>query len=650
MLTFRWTASDRERALPRHTRRLVAAVRAGRGGALFPPVLRACPEGVETCARELAGDRDARLIAGALARAALAPLVMRIEQLGAWCDAAASRCAGLLGPRLLAVDNAALFGPVLRDGFAACAAGGDGADDSTVEIDDDTATDPAIDAAGAAHRVAAPAPHTAVDAALDALFGGTRRTLARFLRRLARDLDGPLGAAGARGPVRELWTAPDETHNGGERVIRARFRAGGAWAYKPRPATGERMLIADRGSLFARLNALPAAARAVRLPTLRVVAGSGRDRRAYSWQEWIERPREWGTIRRSRRGDLALAACRLAPRDAERFWHRAGALAAACFAFGASDLHTGNLVVGRRRAARAAMAYPVDLEIALFPVARLADTGLIAAEHRGGHDRHGDAHDHVGFERLARWCTIGGPSAGFVEHRGGLALRRRTRAWARRETSSIVADTRGRIGFGAYAAAYLRGMFDLWTKLVCDRAELTAALQRAARDGFVRVVLRSTADYAAERDRRMLAPGTPAAQPLSPEERAQLARLDVPYFFRRATGGPLLWIDPATGAHRTAGRQPAGAPRQPPSPTICSGERFALLELGVALRDALTYVRSDLPRRRWRDRRRGVTISISGPRRGSVAFDWHRASRRVTYAWRGSTITVDVAALDEAAP
>jgi hypothetical protein len=614
MLTFPWAMPDRfvsRPPLPDHTRRLVEAVRSGRGGGLFPPVIRICSEGVEAAARELGGARDAGLIAGALARPRLAPLVSRIERLGAWCEATAARHAEVIAPRLLTVDNPRLFGALIGAGFVACAAA----------------------------RGAAPG------AVLAAMFDGTQRALARFLRRLTRDLGGALAAAGVRGPVRDLWIAPDEAHNGGERVIRAEFRAGGAWAYKPRPATGERMLLADTGSLFAALNALPPGSGEVRLPTLRVLPGGGRERRAYSWQEWIERPRQWGTIRTSARGELALAACRLSPRDAARFWQHTGALTAACFAFGASDLHTGNLVVGRRRAVREPLAYPVDLEVCLFPVERLTETGLVNDERdRGNH--------HVGFERVARWCTVGGPLAGFAERPGGLRLRRRTRAWARRETSSVVADTRGRVGFGAYACAYLRGMFDLWTKLVCERDRVAALVRRAAQGGVVRVLVRPTAAYAGELDRRVLgAPRSPRAPRarLSREERAQLGRLDVPYFFRRATGGPLLWIDPATGAHRAAGRQPGGEARQPPSTAILAGERFALLELGVALRDAIAYVFADLPRRRWRDRRLGVRIAIDEPGRGRVAFDWREADRRVTYAWRGATVTLDVAALTGAA-
>src|SRR5262249_54530017 len=107
-----WSMPDRtvlRPPLPDHTRRLVEAVRTGRGGGLFPPVIRICPEGVEAAARELGGERDAGLIATALARPRLAPLVARIERLGAWCEAAAAQHAAVIAPRLLSVDNPRLF-------------------------------------------------------------------------------------------------------------------------------------------------------------------------------------------------------------------------------------------------------------------------------------------------------------------------------------------------------------------------------------------------------------------------------------------------------------------------------------------------------------------------------------------------------------
>src|SRR5882672_9281526 len=121
MLMFPWSTPDRMPPLPDHTRRLVEAVSTGRGGGLFPPVIRTCPEGVEADARELSGPRDAGLVAAALAQPRLAALVARIERLGAWCEAAAARCTDAIAPRVLAVDNPRLFGAVICAGFVACA-------------------------------------------------------------------------------------------------------------------------------------------------------------------------------------------------------------------------------------------------------------------------------------------------------------------------------------------------------------------------------------------------------------------------------------------------------------------------------------------------------------------------------------------------
>jgi hypothetical protein len=194
-------------------------------------------------------------------------------------------------------------------------------------------------------------------------------------------------------------------------------------------------------------------------------------------------------------------------------------------------------------------------------------------------------------------------------------------------------------------------MFDLWTKLCCARDEIAALLVRASQGAFVRVLVKPTAAYTDELDRRLLGCARTAHAPrgrFSREERAQLGRLDVPYFFRRATGGPLLWLDPATGARRIAGPQRVSDPRQAPSPSVRAGERLELIELGVALRDAIAYVFDELPRHALHDRRRRTRIEALRADRGSVAFEWPEADRRLTYAWRGDTVTLEIAALGEA--
>lgn len=567
--------------------------------------------------RALRGRADADRVAWALAQPGFRPLQVLLEELHTWSQLVTQRYRGLLAPRVLAITNADVYGALVSDAFAACAAC------ATARCD--------------------------AQPIVRALLDGFRAAFTLFLDRLARDLRaGVFRGDGVRAPVVGLWTHPEETHNGRQSVIRIRFRRGGTWAYKPRPASGERLFVAEGHrraprSLFELLNRQAPASGPIRLPTMRIRDGTGRDGFAYSWHEWIDRPRQWGPIRRSPR--LRLDACRLAPHEAARFWHSAGSLTAACFAFGVADLYTGNLLVGARAPERdAPLAYPVDLEIFFYPLRGLADTGLVAdAADRGNH--------HVGFERLPRWCTVGGPPACFVEApRGQLCLVRRTAAWGRSETRSVVADTRGRTGFGAYLLSYLRGMFDLWTLLVVERAAIVRFLMSASRTSFVRVLVKATSHYAAELDRRLLPRRTRGARsPIrySAEERAQLARFDVPYFFRHARGGPLLTLDPPPRAprRRRAGPQPVLEPGVPPAPHVRRGAALELVELGAAIRDAIAYVFADIRERTAADARLGVAIELSAPDRGAASFDWIELGQRITYTWEPGSIRLGTRAL-----
>jgi hypothetical protein len=565
-------------------------------------------------ARLLRGEEDARRVHALLARPAFRPLLELLEALDGWCRSTARRHPGLLGPRVLTPTRAELFGPLLSEAFTLCAAAGNG-----------------------------PPPP-----GLRVLWEGFQSFFSRFLARLARDVRaGVLRRAGFIEPVIGLWANPEETHNGRQCVLRLRFLKGGAVAYKPRPAGGEALFLAEGrggrpGSLFELLNGLPAASGVVRLPTLQVLEGRGADRFAYSWQEWVARPRQWVTLRESER--LRLEGCRLRPREAERFWHHAGALSAACFALGVADLFAGNLLAGARRKDREPLAYPVDLELFFAPLQRLPETGLVSGAREG-------ANHHVGFERLARWCTTGGPLVCFSETPGGtLQLRRRTRAWAREETRSVVADTAGNTGFGAWLPAYLRGMFDLWTLLLLERHRVVGFLRRASRRRFVRVLVKPTHVYGDALDRMVLSPGSaPAARPrprvrLSREEREQLLRFDVPYFFRAAHGGPLLYLTGPSGVKR-AGRQQFLEPHAPPARQVLEGERFTLVNLGVAVRDAIAYVFADVPQHTVTDPRRGVHFELKGAERGRVSFDWKETGKRLTYTWNRRELRVSMDAL-----
>lgn len=604
-------------ALPPQARRLVEAVRRGRGHAFFPPIAQPGPDGALQSARVLQGDGGARLVGSVLARPRFRPLLALLEELSGWCRSTARRYPGLLGPRVLTLANAELFGPLISEAFTLCAVAGEGA------------------------------PHPG----LRVLLEGFQSSFSLFLARLWRDVRaGVFRREGFVEPVVGLWASPEETHNGRQGVLRVSFRRGGAVAYKPRPAGGEALFLAEgRGrrarSLFEWLNRRPAASGAVELPTLRILEGRGADRFAYSWQEWIPRPRQWGTLRR--KGPLRLQGCRLTPREAERFWHRAGSLTAACFAVGAADLYADNVLVGARRGERQPRPYPVDMEVFFCRIPRLPATGLISdARERGNH--------HVAFERQARWCSAGGPLVYFSPSRdGGLRLRRRTQPWGREEARSVIADTEGNAGFGAYLLPYLRGMFDLWTLLLLEKPRFVQFLRRASRRRFVRVLVKDSAEYGAAVDELFLSaegrlPRRPAGRaPFSREEREQLLRFDVPYFFQRAQGGPLLYVasPPAASGWKRAGRQQLSEPLFRPSGRVPRGERITLVNLGVAVRDAAAFVFRDLPHRTAEDPRGGVRMALRDAQRGTVSFDWTEVGQRLTFSWNRRELQVRMDAL-----
>jgi len=613
-----WVMPGRRRArrvtLPSHARALVEAVRRGQGAGLFPPVVEEGPDGVLLPSRRFSGKDDAARLEDALALPAFQPLLEQVESLGHWCRSLARRHAGLVTRSVLRVSNADLFGALLRESFTLCAL----------------------------TRTATPPP------ALRILHDGFRSFLTTFLERLARDVRaGVFRKQGYGGPVVGLWTNPDETHNGRQSVLRVRFRRGGAVAYKPRPAGGEALFLGRsrdgrKRSLFELLNALPPAAGPVHLPTLRVFTGRGADRRDYGWHEWVERPRQWGTLRSAQ--GWRLAGCKLSPRAARRFWHDAGALSAACFALGVADLYAGNLLVGRRREAPRALLYPVDLELYFAPLRRLPETGLVSdVREHGNH--------HVGLERLPRWCDADGPSACFFGTPARpLQLRRRRAAWGRLEARSVIGDTHGNIGFGAYLTAYLRGMFDLWALLLLQRPRITGFLRHAVPGHHVRVLVKATADYIAALDDQLLAPEPRgrhrrrSADGFSVEEREHLQRLDVPYFFRAATGGPLLHLAGAPGGltRRRAGPQHILEPHPPPSREVREGARFDLVHLGTAVRDAVAFVFPDVGACTRSDTRAGVHVEVHSRERGRVAFDWREAGQRLAFDWRRRELGIRV--------
>ncbi|WP_328459330.1 DUF4135 domain-containing protein [Streptomyces sp. NBC_00448] len=588
---------------------LVDAVARGEAGRALPPVVRDGPEGTAVVVRWLSGAADARQVADLLARPRFRPLAEALAALARWCAEPAGQSDAVLAPGVLAASNTGLFGPLVLEGMTACA----------------------LRTADEARRL------------LALRNAQWQAALTLFLARLHRDMSctGWPAEPRFRGAVTSLWAHGDETHNGGHRVLRVGFAGGGAVAYKPRPASGEALFLAGGdadASLFALLNSLPAASGEVWLPTLRCWRGTGADRAAYCWQEWVDPPPDPGVLRRSGRWKLTgtVLDCAAAP----AFWHRAGALAAAAAAFGMSDLIGENVLVGALPAHPGPALYPVDLEVFLTGLTGLYDTGLV-------HDPEAGGTHHVGLERTARWCAPDGPVLHWRERvDGGLALERRSRPLARTATRSVVGDTRGRTGYGPYLPAMLRGMFDAWTLMCRSRERLAGFLAERLPDHFVRVVARDSAEYDLHRD-------VPAGSPdFAAAEREQMARGDVPYFFRSAAGGELLVVRPPDDAHgtfRPADAGPCAQPWWPPAPDVCAGVGLTLAGLGPALRDAVRYVHGDGPHD-VHDRAAGVRLRLRGPRHGQVCFDWPQTGRRITFTWDAARIRLRVDALADPWP
>ncbi|GAB3158198.1 hypothetical protein GCM10027290_60930 [Micromonospora sonneratiae] len=594
-------------------RDVVQAICSGNGGALFPPLATPSPGGGPlTVARHLGGPADARWITHALRQPRFVPLLELLDRLGRWCRRAVHSYREVVAPELLAVTNAELFGPVVGEMFVACAAG--------------------------------QLRHSRRLAAEEA--SRCTQFLDTFLRRLRRDLrSGWPRQPEFRGPVLGIQAQGEETHNGRQRVLRLRMAGGGALAYKPRPANGELLFLAQGrpgrdGSVFELLNRLPEASGPVRLPVMRCWRGRGRDRQAYSWQEWISPPTEWGTIRRSRGN--RLYGTRLGARHTGAFWHRAGSLTAACFAFGITDLFEGNLLTGSRPDDPEPMLYPVDLEVYFFPVRRLSETGLVMDPVNGGHH-------HVGIEREARWCTIAGPLE-YLRDRvgGGLQLCRADRPWSRRDARSVVADTSGRVGYAPYLTAYLRGMFDVWTLLCTQRSRIRRFVERRSRDNFVRVLARPTVDYLDALCRRRYSGGGAQPHATDPKirygagELAQLRVMDVPYFVRPAGGGPLRRLAPPSDGFRLlpAGTRLGPDRRPSPSADVRDGAELELIGLGIAIRDAIEYVYDDLPGTRLDDPRRGVVVRLTDAQTGEAGFDWPEQGHRITFVWTDAVVRI----------
>jgi len=593
--------TDAAPALPRVAAQVVAAIEDCKRGELFPPFARVHRTGVVLHSRFLAGKLDAAFLAHTLAQPRFKPLSDLFEWLSSWSRAIPARLRNGVPASLLGLGNDKLFRPLTVEVFLTCAA---------------------MDAPAQARQIVARRGEQFA------------RSVEIFLERYQRDRKrNRFVEYGWCQPVVGLASAGEETHNGGQRVLCLHLRGGRRLAYKPRPANGEQLFLSEdvRGrptSIFGFLNAQADAVGAARLPLMRTLGGSGRDRYAYGWQEWIERSSHWGKLASSTVGDLK--GTRLPRNHAAAFWRDAGALSATCFGFGVTDLYEGNLIAGRRHGERLTRAYPVDLEMYFNPVQRLYETGLVAGPH---------GHHHVGFENQARLCSLLGTRVCLIEEGDGVQVCLVRQPWARSQTFNVVGDSQGHSGYAAYLGHYLRGMFDAWTLGCRQRRGLAKFIKRASRSSYRRVCLKPTGRYLPELERNLQGIATKGASviPFNNDERTQLERLDVPYFYCRASGGSVLYLSPPSKPLRPRRASIASSPEREAAArnaqAIRACSRFELAGIGWALRDAVAHVFDQLETLTFLDAQLGIRIDLDSSSRGQVSFEWREAMHQVTYRW-----------------
>ena len=546
------------------------------------------------------GPNEALALRAAVEMDAFQPWCHFIDRLSSNCEQWRHRYEGCIAPELLDVTNADVFGPMISEVFTKCAMGAE-----------------------------------CTEGEVDAYLGA----VALLLERIEADSNrGVFDEAEIALPVVGLRNTGAETHNRRQSVFCIEFHRGGRWAYKPRPANGEALLIRRRtdeqpGSLFDLINGLPTDA-PVRLPTLRILSGRGPDGDAYSWHEWVEPPSGWTTIHPRRAEQGGRSSVRRSMRapvvdraTAARFWRNAGSLTAVCYAFGLTDLFVGNVLFGRLACEpEELMAFPVDVEMFFYPVSGVRGTGLIGgAQGDGGH---------TGFESAVQSEALEGPFACFFESDEGLVLLPRSIPWGREESQNLLVDDKGATGCGPHALDFVRGMFDAWALMRANKERIARFLrERSAR---VRVIVKRSAIYAHRLAEQMFGPTVrlPASVDLSPEEEAQLALGDVPYFFRSAAGGALQWLS-------GEGRTPTDAGRQAFGPgcfadvdlSIRAGGRLEDHRLAGAIKDVLVNAYHDLDGPDLHRSDLGIRCRLPGMKRGEVWFDRSGTRGSVHLSW-----------------
>jgi hypothetical protein len=405
-----------------------------------------------------------------------------------------------------------------------------------------------------------PSPRAARRRVMRRLVDRHFRGLARCLEHVEADRAGVLARV-ASGAVTRVEHFGGDPHRGEAGVFALGFADGREWVHKPRSvrldgfiagtdADGAAALVADRlravlpGALLARHDVLPAGpwhGYAERIVTRRAPIADGDPVLRFLGAELGVPP--------------AVECTRLRPGDEPRFWVAAGLLAAHSACLGLADLHAENLVAGTSRASPDTVLHAVDLEMAF-----LADGSVAAANltPQFGHPREADpaAHLHWGLDvshgglctmGAETWCTLVTPE--------GLVATRRPGQLAGRHAPNAVRNGDGSVGCGPFLPALLRGFADYWSAVRPILPAMAARARALLHGEIVRVLAKASRAYVAALHARSLGeplwPGAAwhdvdaVAEAFSPEERAQLDALDVPYFFARLGEPGLLWMDGA---------------------------------------------------------------------------------------------------------
>lgn len=476
--------------------------------------------------------------------------------------------------------------------------------------------------------------------------------IAYCLERVARDRATLLHGVVA-GSLLSAEPLDGDPHRGGQRAIALRFTDGPQLVYKPRDVRVDWFIAGasawnGHASAAMRMNDRLRAAGSALVPAHLIVPAGVTH--GYAERLQIERtPLSLGKPDRYRGRfagpvDPVRGVDLRSRRAADAFWGAAGALAGQLTAFGVTDQHADNLVVGRAAGDDAPRLHAMDCEVAFKSFSSVGRTQLVPALSGRIPEPADGPHTHYGLDaRFVRFCGNGMEPWGLeLDRQGRLHATEGPGAHIGRPRTSVVVNPDGSSGYGAHLGAVIRGFVEHW---LVSR-QLVRSLEAAARASLTgaraRVLLKDTAAYvAALRQRELgvaLAAGALAGvaaegvEAFTVEELAQLQRLDVPAFDLELGAAQTGWIcRPPAGRLLIESPPPSAVDSRwwrtvrefglPDSLALSVGELVAFVAPKVVFdyRDDTHAVR--VVRRRNDDRIQAVVELPSGPAQFRIEMD-----------------------------